>query len=287
MKPEGKEDSLKRKNTVIWTHRQFRFIAGIFFVLICMGYVSVITAQGQDTETVSISVTQDGDQRGAVITWQPVMGAVSYEIQRGDREDEEPVKIASADGTYCEYTDTDIQRGRYYYYRVAAWLEDGNCQYSEITAFGCPIRSVSHVKLVRRSNSSAEIKWNKRKTAGFYRVYCAQGRDKGYQCIGITKKNHYRVKKLKPDKIYYYKIRACVKKKESMLDSGDSAIVHIKTRPQQRTTVFAGDSIMTGMKSYHTLEKINIGGRKELVAAIGLNTVTFRTRRENRMEFPE
>lgn len=279
MKPVGKGDSLKRKSSVIGAHRQFRFIAGIFFVLICMGYVSVITAQGQNTESVIISVTPHEDQRGALITWQPVNGAVSYEVQRGDKEDEEPVTIASVDSTYFEYTDVDIQRGRYYYYRVGAFLGDGTCYYSEITAFGCSIRPVSHVKLARSSNSSAEITWNKRKKAVYYRVYCAQGREENYQCIGITKKSSYRVKKLKPDQTYYYKIRACVKKKESVLDSGDSAIVWMKTRPRHFTTVFAGDSIMTGMKSYHSVEKINIGGRKELVAAIGLNTTTFRTRR--------
>lgn len=251
----------------------------LFFVLICMGMISMAGAKGQERKPVNLSVYQYGEQKGAVIAWESVDGAVSYEVQRGDAQEGEFVKIASGDAVSCEYIDLNIQRGRYYYYRVVAFIGDGSCCYSESVAFGCPIQSVSGVRLVRCSNSSAKILWNKTKKARYYRVYCSRGKGNKYRYVGMTRKNKYYMKKLKPGKTYYFKIRACVKKKESMLDSKDSALVHMKTRPRNFTTVFAGDSIMTGMKSYHTVEKVGIGGRKELVAAIGLNTITFRTRR--------
>lgn len=258
-----------------------RLIAVIFFLLVGMGTASVMTAQGQNTEDVSMSVKPDGD--AAVISWKSVNGAVFYEVQRGDSEKEEPVKIDSvepAEYENYEYTDTDLQRGRYYYYRVVAFLEDGGCRSSGIAEFGLPMQKVTHVKLTKKSNSSAVITWKKKKQAAYYRVYCMwDEQEDSYHCIGITKKNRYRVKNLKPGQTYYYKIAACPSKKESMLDGFYSAIVHIKTRPRHYTTVFAGDSIMTGMRSYRTVEKVKIGGRKELVAAIGLNTITFRTRR--------
>ncbi len=52
------------------------------------------------------------------------------------------------------------------------------------------------------------------------------------------------------------------------------------TEPDAQVTVFAGDSIMTGMDKsvYNGVASVTIPGEKQVVAYVGLGTVTFRTR---------
>ncbi len=53
----------------------------------------------------------------------------------------------------------------------------------------------------------------------------------------------------------------------------------MRMRTYERTTIFAGDSITTGLTAYRVMDEIAIGGKKDVVAAIGLNTITFRTKK--------
>lgn len=53
----------------------------------------------------------------------------------------------------------------------------------------------------------------------------------------------------------------------------------MRTMTYNRTTVFAGDSITTGLAGYGILDEIDIGGNKDVIAAVGLNTITFRSKR--------
>ena len=55
--------------------------------------------------------------------------------------------------------------------------------------------------------------------------------------------------------------------------------MHIKTKTYIRKTIFAGDFITKGITDYGMLNRFSMKGRKKVVAAISLNTITFRTRR--------
>lgn len=230
-----------------------------------------------EPQVLEISVTLKGG-RYARIKWQGAEAEL-YEVQRADKEDgtyKTAASFGKDDGR--KYIDEDVKRGRWYYYRVRALLADDTYIYSEPAGFACPLDKVTGVKLQRYSSSSVKVSWKEDSGAQYYRIYCSKKKGK-YEYAGITKKNWFRVKKLDIGQKYYFYVQACAKKAESGLDSAMSKAAAVRTEPYERTTIFAGDSITMGLTAYRALDAMEIGGVKHVVADIGLNTTTFRTRR--------
>lgn len=236
-------------------------------------------ASGTVTVTASARLTKT--KKAAFITWKRVKGASAYKVQRSSKKEGGFKKIASLPKSGLSYKDVKVERGSRYYYRVAAKMEDGSTCYSEAVALFCPLGEVSGVKLIRYSTSSIKVTWDKSRDrqAKWYKVYYAKTKNGKYNLAGITDRNWYRVKKLKKYQSYYFRVEACAAKESSGLDSGPSKTVTMVTRPYERLTVFAGDSLTRGIKSYGALGKIHIGGKKAVVAVDGLNTLTFRTKK--------
>lgn len=155
----------------------------------------------------------------------------------------------------------------------------------EITSSPEPIQTVKKLKqvkgvcLTRYSTHSIKVTWKKHKKAKFYRIYYSKNKNGTGHLAGITKNTQYMVKKLKNNTNYYFYVVACKAKKVSDSDSKPSNKVHIKTKTYIRKTIFAGDSITKGITDYGMLNRFSIKGQKKVVAAISLNTITFRTRR--------
>jgi len=141
------------------------------------------------------------------------------------------------------------------------------------------LKQVKGVHLTRYSTHSIKVTWKKHKKAKFYRVYYSKKKNSSGHLAGITKNTQYRVKNLKNNTSYYFYVIACKSKKASESDSSPSGKVHMKTRTYIRKTIFAGDSITKGIMDYGMLNRFSIKGQKKVVAAISLNTITFRTRR--------
>lgn len=218
--------------------------------------------------------------KSALVRWTKVKGAVSYEVQRAAKKNGTYKKLAVLAGGRSTYTDKDVDRGNYYYYRVAAVMQDGEARCSNKVTFACPLSQVSGVNLIRYSTSSIKVTWKENKKASCYKVYYATAKSGEYKLAGTTANTWYRVKKLKNDQTYYFRVKACAAKKASGLDGTASLASAMKTRTYKRTTIFAGDSITTGLTAYGAVDRIQIGGKKQVVASVGLNTTTFRTRRE-------
>ncbi len=148
-----------------------------------------------------------------------------------------------------------------------------------------PVKNIKHldkvkgVSLTRYSTHSIKVTWKKNKKAKFYRVYYSRKKNGKGHLAGVTKNLQYRVKNLKNNTDYYFYVIAGKTKKVSENDSYPSGIVHMKTRKYIRKTIFAGDSITKGIMDYGMLNRFSIKGKKKVVAAISLNTITFHTRR--------
>lgn len=141
-----------------------------------------------------------------------------------------------------------------------------------------PLKKVTGVKAIRYSTNKIKITWKKQERANYYKVYYAKKKNGKYRYAGITKKQHYLVKQLKNNTRYYFVVKACRKKKASASDSVMSKAVHVRTKSFKRKTIFAGDSICQGIHD-GTLPYLHIGGKKQVVAYKGLNTVTYHTKR--------
>ncbi len=232
--------------------------------------------EGQDMPELDISIMiQDG--KNAQISWQNA-GAVLYEVQRSSQKNGIYKTIASLEQDDCKYIDKTVKSGTQYYYCIRALLDNDEYIYSKPAAFICPLDKVTDVKLTRYSSASIKISWKKSSGAQYYKIYCSKKKGK-YEYAGITKKDRFLVKNLDVGQKYYFYVQSCAEKKESKWDSEMSKVVSMRTRAYDRTTIFAGDSVTAGLSAYHALDTMAIGGIKHVVADIGLNTTTFRTRR--------
>ncbi len=230
--------------------------------------------------TVSVSLNKNGTY--ADVSWKKTGdGKVSsYLVQRSSSRNGKYKTIARPEAGK-KYTDKKVKSAQRCYYRIAAKTESGDLYYSKACLFQCPVEPLSGVRLVRYSTTSIKVMWDqsKNKKAKWYKVYYAKSKTGKFKLAGVTKNSWYRVKNLKNGQDYYFGVKACTTKKESGFDSMLSKTAKMKTVPYERTTIFAGDSITTGLSSYHILDEIAIGGKKSVVAAIGLNTMTFRTKK--------
>lgn len=139
--------------------------------------------------------------------------------------------------------------------------------------------TVTGIQTIRYSTSSIKVMWKKTKNAASYKIYISTTKNGTYRLASSTRKKHFRLKGLRNNTTYYIRIQACAGSSSRYGVSRLSDAVSMRTKTYRRTTVFAGDSITTGLTVYRTVNKIGIGGNKKVTAAIGLNTVTFRTRR--------
>lgn len=95
---------------------------------------------------------------------------------------------------------------------------------------------VQSVKAVSKTHNRIELKWQKMKGATGYQVYRATSKKGKYKKIATTKKTSLTNTKLKPEKKYYYKIRAYKKSNKSYKYSRFSSIICIKTSTKKQAT---------------------------------------------------
>ena len=243
-------------------------------------------AQPEQVPQIKASLKDKKNTKAATIQWNDVKGAAVYKVQRSQEKDGKFKNIAQVDaadsGKAAEkYKDTDVKRGKRYFYRIAVKMESGTTYYSNVAAFTCPYTKVSGVRLARDSASSVKVSWNpgKNQQPKYYKVYYTDNAAGDYKLAGTTRDTLYRVSGLQVNRDYYFKVKACAAKKASGMDGALSDAVKIRTAPYNRTTIFAGDSITVGLRTYNILSGMSIQGNKGIVAEVGLNTTTFRTRR--------
>lgn len=243
-------------------------------------------AQPEQVPQIKASLKDKKNTKAATIQWNSVKGAAVYKVQRSQEKDGKFKNIAQVDaadsGKAAEkYKDTDVKRGNRYFYRIAVKMESGTTCYSNVAAFTCPYTKVSGVRLARDSASSVKVSWNpgKNQQPKYYKVYYTDNAAGDYKLAGTTRDTLYRVSGLQVNRDYYFKVKACAAKKASGMDGALSDAVKIRTAPYNRTTIFAGDSITVGLRTYNILSGMSIQGNKGIVAEVGLNTTTFRTRR--------
>lgn len=230
----------------------------------------------RDLPELEISVVLQ-KETNVCISWKNA-GAVSYKVQRSSQKKGPYKTLATLKKEDRKYIDKTAGSGTKYYYRVRAILDNNENIYSKPAAFTRPYDKVTDVKLARYSSDSVTVSWKKSSGVPYYRVYCSKTKGK-YEYAGITKTNQYRVKNLQTGQKYYFYVQACAGKNASKRDSAMSKAAAVQVRAYERKTIFAGDSITAGLSAYHVLDAMAIPGVKNVVADIGLNTTTFRTRR--------
>ena len=144
---------------------------------------------------------------GFILSWEKIDGISEYEVERKAGTDDEWELLARISDNY--YTDSSLESGKKYTYRVCAVSGDEKSPYSneytEIAQIGP--EDIQGVKAVAGECESV-LSWNAVKNAEEYIVYQYDPATNERTRIGSTKEQKYKVTDLVPDQEYYYQIRA-------------------------------------------------------------------------------
>ena len=141
-----------------------------------------------------------------VVTWEPVEGAVKYEVYRSTKKDGTYTRGTSTTGT--TYTNTKAVAGKYYYYFVRAIDADGNYANSNIIGRTCDLAQTTITVSNVASTGKVKISWTAVEGATKYQVYRATSKNGTYSRISTTANTSVTNTKAEAGKTYYYKVRA-------------------------------------------------------------------------------
>jgi len=139
--------------------------------------------------------------------WQPVEGAVKYEIYRSTKSTKGYTLLATVEDGNA-YVDNTVAAGKTYYYQVVAVGEvSKSAQSSYVKLTGkCAAPWIS-IELHETSGKPV-ISWEKVSGAKKYTVYRATSLEGKYTKLGTTTKLTYTDSKAKPGTEYFYKVIA-------------------------------------------------------------------------------
>lgn len=136
------------------------------------------------------------------VGWNAVSGATKYSVYRNN------VKIAEVAGT--SYNNGGLALGQYYSYKVAAWVDGEEGQFSN-TVSAMPAVNTPVITKLSPGKKKIKVKWSKSTNSNGYKVYRATSPNGKYKCVKTIKEaktTSFTCKKLKKKTTYYFKVIA-------------------------------------------------------------------------------
>ena len=148
-----------------------------------------------------------------LVKWKKVSGASGYVIYRSTKKNSGYKKIKTVrSGSTTKYTDTGIQTGKTYYYKIKAYKKaSSKLTYSNFSKIKSG-KSVLTTPVLQTQAASNGIKLTSAKTKGIsgYEIYRSTAKSGSYQKIKEVKSSQslsYTDSTAKSQTVYYYKIR--------------------------------------------------------------------------------
>lgn len=190
-----------------------KFTKRILSFVLCLSMLMSIPVMSYaaDVEKVSsIKVTSYTDSK-VEIQWSSVSGVKGYEVYRkvGD-DDWKRLKRQSG----VTYSDSDVDPGTLYTYRVRAYKEKNlgltkiYGAYSETVKVATKPSEVKNFAATPFSSKGIDLTWKAADGAQRYAVYQYNDETREYDKLGTTDKTTFRVEGLEATSKYYFKIRA-------------------------------------------------------------------------------
>lgn len=167
-----------------------------------------------------------------------------YNIYRSEDLLGDYLKISS---TYNRnYTDTDLEPGKTYYYRITKIKGNKESDYSVASHTTTEeVGTVSNLRTEEVGNNYIKIAWDGFKGSEGFIIYRSEDVNNPYTRIGTTKEFFYTDENLETKKIYYYAVTQIVEKEESDFSSQLTAA----TKDWQ-----CGDAIVYDQRIYNTVK---------------------------------
>ena len=162
----------------------------------------------------------------ATLTWNKILVADKYIIERSDALDGPYTPIKTVKGTTTSYKDTNLIVGNTYYYRVKA-------VYNSEKSFGYSYKKKASIilnkpviSLNNKTKKTIKVSWKKVSGADGYKVYRSTSSAGTYKLLKTTTDLSYNNIKLKSGKKYYYKVVAYKKVNNKTVYSADSKVLN-------------------------------------------------------------
>lgn len=181
---------------------------------ICMIFSGSVIAFAADVATPTGLTLVSASDSKVVIRWNGVDGAKGYAVERATDPNGKWKEIKKNTSS-TEYSDTDIDGGTTYYYRVRAFKKSGFLNlgktYSDYSSYVKTIIDPAQVKglmAVTAGATSIKLAWDTSKGAQGYQVYMFDPSINDFKKIATTSKNTYTVRKLTGRTGYKFKVRS-------------------------------------------------------------------------------
>ena len=148
------------------------------------------------------------------LTWNRMSDVTGYEIFRATSKNGVYAKVRTLGSSAGTYTDTGLNTGSLYYYKVRAYRDVNNTRYSSdyssVISAKPTLKKASVTKVKAQKGRKAKISWKKVPGANGYVIYRSAKKNKGFKKIKTVKAKttKFTNKKLKKGKKYFYKVRA-------------------------------------------------------------------------------
>ena len=177
------------------------------------------------------------------ITWDEVDNATKYVLYRST-DNKKWTTIQILTGT--SYIDTKLTYGKVYYYKVKAMNSKYNKTSAVVKAKTIP-NKVENLTVKSTGSNNINLTWDKVGVNG-YEVYSSTDNKKWTKVTTITKNTTltFNNKKLKVNKVYYYKVRAYKTVSGKKVYGPFSAVLTAKTAPAKPTihlTLYTYDGV--------------------------------------------
>lgn len=170
------------------------------------------------------------------ISWSTLNGATEYRVYRATNPASGYKLVAKVQAT--EYSDTNLNTGTKYYYKIQACLINysytsndiiTNSKFSIVKNAVPLLKAPTSVKISKAKNSAANISWSDVSGANGYVVYRATNKNRNYSAIADVSTNTYTNSNLKKGVMYYYKVISYRVVGGKKVYSGYSTLVSIKS----------------------------------------------------------
>lgn len=184
------------------------------------------------------------------LKWKNVAGAEIYNIYRSGLQNGSYTKIA--DTTALEYTDTTVEKGKTYYYRVSACKQVEKVIIQSLQSKPKQVKAevvIIQGKAVSAGYNSIQVSWDKATGAGGYLILRATEENGKYTSVERLTGNGsvtYTDQKLNSGTTYWYKIRTFTKSNAGNIYGSYSMAV-------SATTSLGGSLISAESRSYDSI----------------------------------
>ncbi|MCL6572568.1 MAG: hypothetical protein K6T88_12940 [Bacillus sp. (in: Bacteria)] len=213
------------------------------------------TTDSSYIEPVVTSKATASSYNSIKLTWTPATGVDGYDIYRSTSSTGTFTKIASIAHPTAYYTNTGLNTGTTYYYKIKTHytFEDGTKIYGAFSPVvsAKPVLAVpSSPKAASASYSSIKTSWTVVSGASGYEVYRATSSTGTYSLVGkTTTATSFTNTGLTTNKVYYYKIKAYRMVGTTKVNSGYTTVVSAKPIPSVPTNFKAARYSSTSIKT--------------------------------------